>query len=218
MNDPIKYFSEIKKNLNVSKTFKYYCFTIYYNNDNDEFDFNNNDKNLFNVDNLKTILKYFIENCNINYNIFINILDNKKEKEIHEEWKYFLSGFYNKKENPKTIYLTRISEWQRTLIHELVHCCYAIYDETKTEYKTISIYKDLFGLSTSQMDHSNILNANLINKFSTNFSNNLSRYISAYISYYKELNNYDISNYNCRCKCKCNFNSSNNNIFRYLCI
>jgi hypothetical protein len=184
----IKYYEQIKKLLPKTQELKYHNFNInIYFIDREDF------KNI--IYDLKIILKYFTQYEKDN--IVINILDYKQEKLISNNWQDFISGFFIFNYYPKTIYLTRIIEWQRTLIHELVHCCFNIKNEINTEMKTIEIYKELFGISKHQICHS----IKLLYKLSNMQSNNLFKYTLAYL---QELNKN-------KCNCDIKYN------FRYIC-
>lgn len=143
--------------------------------------------------------------------IHINILDYTVEKVVSTNWKTFLSGFYITNSVPSTIYIVRSIEWERTLIHELVHCCYNIYNEIETEEKTIHIYRKLFSFSESQSEHSYKLYRHIINQHTTN----LYKYVFAYLSSNNNSNYGRLANgeHTDIKRCKCTFDHS----FTYLC-
>jgi hypothetical protein len=188
MTDVLNFYLRRRNTLQDTRQFKGYGFNITaYFNDNCNI----------NINNLKNIVKYFrnyiLKNTEI---INIHILNIDDEKIIHTKWNKFLSGFYIRDKIPKTVYISRTIEWERTLIHELVHCCLNEFNEIETEVKTIEIYNKLFGISETQYDHSLQIFSLLIQKF----DNNLLKYIFAYLQ--KSTN-----------KCQCDFTNS----FRYLC-
>jgi hypothetical protein len=194
VTNSLEYYNCLRNNYKKCQKYKYYNFIIilYYEDLTNEEDI---------VKKLNHILNYFKKYITNDKNIYINILKNNSEKKISLDWRDFLSGFFIRNKFPKTVYITRFIEWERTLIHELVHCIFNITNEIETEYKTIEIYKELFFISNSQYDHSYKIYINLIKMFNCNLINYLSSYL---------LNNLDQTSEN---KCKCDINKN----FRYLC-
>lgn len=190
MSDILSYYNYNKNKFTKTKHLKYHDINMFY--------FYNNDFN-FDIDNTKKILRYFKKNNLLKNNMVISILDIDVDKVLCDDWKKFQSGFYISNRNNNPIFITRTKEYTRTLIHELVHCCFRIFDEIETEMKTIEIYKELFGLPESQLDHS----YKLYKKLLSLQSNNLYKYLSAYL-----INDLKIEK-----KCNCNFDNS----FTYIC-